>query len=261
MPETEVQMTESEIRVPTSDGEMTTFIVHPAGEGSWPVAVMYMDAMGYREQLKQNARRFAAHGYYCVAPDLFYRSGAGLTFSMEKLAAEGFDGPEGKRLKSVMAKIRPDLVVADTESIFAAVESDPAAGSGPRVCVGYCMGARLGLHVASALGDEVAAVAGIHPGALVTDEPDSPHHALAGVRGELYFAFAENDRSATPEIVDRFRGELERAGVRGVVERVPGTAHGYAMADLPAYHRDAAERHFERTLELWRRNLEQQVVH
>jgi carboxymethylenebutenolidase len=253
-------MTEREIHVPTSDGEMTTFIVHPDGAGPWPIAVVYMDAIGYREQLKQNARRFASHGYYCVAPDLFYRSGTGLTFSMERLAAEGFDGAEGRRLKSVTARIRPGLLVADTEAIFAAIESDPAAGSGPKVCVGYCMGARFALEVASALGDEFAAVAGIHPGALVTDQPDSPHHALAGVRGELYFAFAENDRSATPEIVDRFRDELERAGVRGVVERVPGTAHGFAMADLRAYHPDAAERHFERTLELWRRNLEQQVV-
>jgi carboxymethylenebutenolidase len=254
-------MTENEIRVPTRDGEMTTFIVHPDGEGPFPVAVMYMDAIGYREQLKDNARRFAAGGYYCVAPDLFYRSGSGLTFDMEKLAAEGFDGPEGRRLKGVMPGVRPDLVSADTEAIFAAIESDPAAGSGPKVCVGYCMGARFALYVASALADQFVAVAGIHPGALVTDQPDSPHHALAGVRGEVYFAFAENDRTATPELVDKFRAELERAGVQGVVERVPGAAHGYAMADLPAYQRDAAERHFERTLELWRRNLQQQVVH
>ena len=52
----------------------------------------------------------------------------------------------------------------------------------------------------------------------------------------------------------RFREEMERHGVNGVVERVPGAAHGFAMADLPVYDRDASERHFERTLELWRRN-------
>jgi hypothetical protein len=27
------------------------------------------------------------------------------------------------------------------------------------------------------------------------------------------------------------------------------------MADLPVYNRDAAERHFDVTLDLWRRNL------
>jgi carboxymethylenebutenolidase len=253
-------MTESEIGVPTADGEMTTFVAHPDGDGPFPVAVVYMDAIGYREALKDNARRFASHGYYCVAPDLFYRSGTGLTFDMEKLAAEGFEGEEGQRLRSVMAGVQSDKVVADTEAIFAAIESDPAAAPGPKVCVGYCMGARLALHLASARGDEIAAMAGIHPGALVTDQPDSPHHDVAGIRGEVYVAFAENDRTATPENVDRFREELERNEVRGVVERLPETAHGFAMADLPAYHRDAAERHFERTLELWRRALEQPVA-
>ncbi len=78
---------------------------------------------------------------------------------------------------------------------------------------------------------------------------------MSKVRGELYFAFAENDRTATPENVDEFRRELERNGVRGEVERLPGTTHGFAMADLPVYNREAAERHFERTLDLWRRNL------
>jgi carboxymethylenebutenolidase len=152
--------------------------------------------------------------------------------------------------------VTPDKVVEETRAIFAAIASDPAAGPGPKVCVGYCMGARLALHIASALPDEFVAAAGIHPGTLVTEQPDSPHRELAGVRGELYFAFAEIDRTATPESVDRFREELERQGVRGVVERLPGVTHGFAMADLPVYDREAAERHFERTLDLWRRNLQ-----
>jgi carboxymethylenebutenolidase len=253
-------MYETEIRVHTNDGEMTTFTVHPDGEASFPVAVLYMDGVGYREQVKENARRFATDGYFCVAPDLFYRAGDRLTFDMAKLTAEGFKGPEADRLMSIVASVTPERVVADTEAILAAIESDPAAGSGARVCVGYCMGARFALHVAAALPHEFVAAAGIHPGALVTEQADSPHHDLACVQGELYFAFAEIDQSATAEIVERFREELDRQGVRGVVERVPGVAHGFAMADLPVYDRDAAERHFERTLDLWRRNLSAEPV-
>ena len=115
------------------------------------------------------------------------------------------------------------------------------------------MGARFALHALSTMSGEFVAAACIHPGPLPTDE-------LAGVRGELYVAFAEIDRSATPEVVDRFRAEMEREGVRGTVERVPGAAHGFAMADLPVYDRDASERHFELTLELWRRNLSAEPV-
>jgi carboxymethylenebutenolidase len=253
-------MVESEIHVQTADGKMPVFVARPEGAGPFPVAMLYMDGIGYREQIKENARRFAADGYYCVAPDLFYRSGEGLTFDMGRLRAEGMGGPYGKRLMEVVSAVTPERALADTNAIFEAIESDPAAGAGAKVCVGYCMGARIALRAASALPDEFVAAAGIHPGALVTDEPGSPHHELAGVRGELYFAFAEIDHSATAEVVERFREELERQGVAGVVERLPGVAHGFAMADLPVYDRDACERHFQRTLELWRRNLSLQPL-
>ncbi len=250
-------MVEQEVRVATADGEMTVFTVHQDGDGPYPVAMLYMDGVGYREQVKQNARRFAADGYYVVAPDLFYRSGEKLSFDLSQMGDPDFRA----RLMEIVSRVRPEMVVADTEAIFAAIADDPAASPGPKVCVGYCMGARLALRVAAALPDEFVAAAGIHPGALVTDEPDSPHHDLASVRGELYFAFAENDQSATPEVVERFRHELTEQGVRGVVERLPGTSHGFAMADLPVYDHTAAEHHFEQTLELWRRNLAQEAIH
>ena len=250
-------MVEQEIRVPATDGEMTVFTAHPDGDRPYPVAVLYMDGVGYRDQVKKNARRFAADGYYCAAPDLFYRSGEKLSFDFSQMG----DPDYRDRLLQIVSSVRPELVVADTEAIFAAIADDPAASSGPKVCVGYCMGARFALHVAAALPDELVAAAGIHPGALVTDQPDSPHHDLASVRSELYFAFAETDQSATPELVERFHSELLRQGVKGVVERLPGTSHGFAMADLPVYDRGAAERHFEQTLELWRRNLAPQATH
>jgi carboxymethylenebutenolidase len=246
---------EREIRVRTADGEMTTFTVRPDGEGPFPAAMVFQDGVGYREQVKQNARRFAAAGYYCAAPDLFYRAGKGISFDFTKFASGGDD--ERERMMSIVRTVTPDRAVADTRAVLAEVARDPAAAKGPKVCVGYCMGARIALRVAAAMPDDFVAAAGIHPGALISDSDDSPHHDLADVRGELYFAFAEIDRSATPELVDRFRDEMRARGVRGSVERLPGVAHGFAMADLPVYDRDAAEHHFDRTLELWRRNLSQ----
>jgi carboxymethylenebutenolidase len=254
----ELDMREREIQIRREDGEMTTFVVHPDGGGPFSVAVLYMDGIGYREQVKENARRFAADGYYCVAPDLFYHAGKGVAFDMAKMmSGGGTDSPERQRMFGIVRSVTPARVVSDTRAILAEIESDPAAAPGPKVCVGYCMGARLALHVASVMPGEFVAAAGIHPGALVNDQPDSPHHELASVRGELYFAFAEQDRTATPESIDEFRRAMESNGVKGVVERLPGTSHGFAMADLPVYNPEAAERHFERTLELWRRSLQE----
>src|SRR5207244_9418454 len=99
-------MNEKEIRVTTTDGEMTVFVVHPGGDGPFPVAVVYMDAPGYREQVKENARRFAAGGYYCVAPDLFYRSGEKLTFDFA-------DESSRERRMAVIRSVKPEMVFRD----------------------------------------------------------------------------------------------------------------------------------------------------
>jgi carboxymethylenebutenolidase len=242
---------ESEIQVQTPDGVMATFVAHPDGDGPFPVAFLYQDGIGYREQIKENVRRFAADGYYCVAPDLFHRNGAKISFDPARTRT---DDAYRAELMRVISTVTPDTVIADTDAVLEAIAEDPAAAPGPKVCVGYCMGARVALHAAAARADEFVAAACIHPGMLKTDAPDSPHHDLANVRGELLVAFAEVDQSVTAEMVDDFRRELEEQGVDGVVERWPGT-HGFAMADLPVYDRAASERHFDRTLELWRRNL------
>jgi carboxymethylenebutenolidase len=247
-------MFETEIHVQTPAGQMTSFVSHPDSEGPFPVAVLFMDGVGYREQLKENAKRFAADGYYVVAPDLFYRSGEKLSFDFTRLG----DPAYREHLMNVVAAVTPERAMADTEAVLEAVAEDPAASAGPKVCVGYCMGARIALRAASTKASEFVAAAGIHPSALVSEGLESPHLELAKVRGELYFAFAEIDESATEDNVRHFRDELERLGVRGVVERVPGTRHGFAMADLPVFDRVAAERHFARTLDLWTRNLSQQ---
>lgn len=223
---------------------MTAFVVHPEGRGPFPVAVLFMDGVGYREQIKENARRFAAGGYFVVVPDLYHRMGEKLSFDMS----------QRDEMMAAARSVTPDGAMADTRAALAAATSDLAAARGPMVTVGYCLGARISLHAAAAMAGDVVAAAVIHPGALVTDHPDSPHHDLASVRGELYVAFAENDRTATAENVEQFRNEARRVGVRGEVERLPAT-HGFAMADLPVYDRAAAERHFERTLDLWGRNL------
>ncbi len=247
-------MSEREIRITTPDGEMPTFLIHPSEGGPFPVAILLMDGIGYREQIRENARRFSEAGYYVAAPDLFYRSGEGITIDMGKMMSGGEDNPERKRMMEVISSVTPQKVEGDVAAIVEHLKTDAKADTGSLVCVGYCMGARLALHEA-AVRDDVRAAAGIHPGALFTDKPDSPHKDLPTVRGQLYIAFAEQDHSATPESVDAFRGAMKDAGVQGKVERLPGTAHGFAMADLPVYNHDASEHHFEQTLDLWSRSL------
>ena len=66
-------MIEHHIDIPTADGAMNTFVVHPDEGGPFPVVLFYMDAPGKREELHDMARRLAAVGYFVVLPNLYYR--------------------------------------------------------------------------------------------------------------------------------------------------------------------------------------------
>src|SRR5207245_3997466 len=114
-------MEEKEIGVRTSDGTMTTFIAHPDGGGPFPVAMLFMDGVGYREQIKQNARRFASGGYYVVAPDLFYRAGDRIAFDFSSIASAVADSDARRRMVTVISTVTPDAAVSDTRAGVAEV--------------------------------------------------------------------------------------------------------------------------------------------
>jgi hypothetical protein len=68
-------MHDKSVEIPTRDGRMETFIIHPEQDGPFPAVVVYMDFWGMREELFDIARRIATVGYYCLVPDLYYRQG------------------------------------------------------------------------------------------------------------------------------------------------------------------------------------------
>ena len=68
-------MNERDVMVQTKYGRQASFAVCPDGSGPFPGVILYMDAPGTREELRNMARRIAKHGYFCLLPDLYYRLG------------------------------------------------------------------------------------------------------------------------------------------------------------------------------------------
>jgi carboxymethylenebutenolidase len=163
------------------------------------------------------------------------------------------DAPERKRMFGFMNSINIPLVMEDTKALLAYAATQSAANTKIVGTVGYCMSGRYAVNAATHFPDQVKAAASIYGTHLATDQSDSPHLAAGKTRAELYFACAETDIYAPAEIIEKVREGMK--GSKNEVEVYPGTHHGFAFPKRPVYHRDAAERHWERLLALYRRNL------
>ncbi|HKO72374.1 MAG TPA: dienelactone hydrolase family protein, partial [Bradyrhizobium sp.] len=155
----------------------------------------------------------------------------------------------------LMASINIPLVMEDTRALLDYAERQSAARADIVGTVGYCMSGRYAINAATHFPERVKAAASMYGTHLVTDEPDSPHLAARKAKAELYFGCAETDIYAPADIIEKLKQRMKDDRANGEVEIYPGTHHGFAFPKRPVYDRDAAERHWERLLALYRRNL------
>ena len=240
-------MIDHHLDIATADGQMNTFITHPEEGGPHPVVFFYMDAPGKREELHDMARRLGTAGYYVVLPNLYYR----WTREFDLITAP--NGETRERMFELMMGLGDRMVASDTEALFAHVDADPAADSSRIGCMGYCMSGPFSFAMACTFPERIRAAASVYGVRPFGDNSPAVH--ADRVRGELYFACAETDEYAPKEMIDQLEAHLATLDVRHRVEWYPGTHHGFAFPLRPVYDQPAAERHWERLHDLFRRTL------
>ena len=242
-------MIEKHLDIPTADGVMNSFVVHPEEGGSFPIVLFYMDAPGKREELHDMARRIATVGYYVVLPNLYYRKRREFTLLVRDEAgmAEMFE---------LMNHLTNGLAVRDTEAMLRFADTQPEADAQRVGAVGYCMSGPFVMAAAAAFPERIKGIAAIHGANLVTERDDSAHLMAPRIRCESYFACAEIDKWAPPEIVARLEAALQAGGTPHRIEWYPGVEHGFVFPKRAGiYNQPAAERHWERLFSLFGRTL------
>ena len=245
-------MIEEIVDINTEDGQMETFICRPERGGPFPAVFFLMDAHGIREELRDMACRLATVGYYVLLPNLYYRAGRDTIFGPDVLQ-EG--STEHTRMRAVRTKMTIPPVMRDIAAMFAFVDRQDAVTQGPVGCHGYCMSGPYALAAAARYPDRIAAAASFYGTWLVSDAEESPHRSLSQVNGEIYIACAEHDDLAPLPMVEELQGLFKQSGVAGDLELYPGVHHGFAFPQRWCYDKQAAERHWERLLALYRRRL------
>lgn len=253
-------MRERLVEVPTTQGRMETFIVHPEGGGPFPCIVLYMDVWGLREELYDLARKVAVVGYYCAVPDLLYRTGRhrheyrdGRDRTLSFLA---LTPDQQRRVLGPLEQHADDMTLQDTAALldFVGRPQEPVLTGGMGL-FGYCLGGRLGLKVAGRFADRFVASALMHPTMLVSDQPDSAHLSIPHLRGEVYFGFAGRDPWANPATVATVKAELQRAEVRSRVAVHENCDHGYALPDRDVFDKAAFNRDWEAIFPMFCRQI------
>ena len=242
-------MIERHLDIPTADGAMNSFVVHPDEGGPFPVVLFYMDAPGKREELHDMARRIAAVGYWVVLPNLYYRRSR--DYVLRERSEAGMAEMFGH-----MQSLDRRTTACDTAALLRFVDGQPQADATRIGALGYCMSGPIVVWAAADFPDRLRCIASIHGANMVTDHADSPHRLADRLRCESYFACAEIDQWAPPADIERLQAALAAAGTPHRIEWYPGAEHGFVFPDrVGAYDRDAAERHYERLFALFDRTL------
>ena len=244
-------MIETTLDIPTRDGAMETFIVRPE-RGEHPAIFFLMDAPGIREELRDMARRLASCGYCVLLPNLYYRAGHDTIYGADVLV---HGSAEHGRMRSVRTKMTIPPVMDDIAAMLAFITTQQGARRGRVGVHGYCMSGPYALAAAARFPARVAAAASFYGTWLVSDAVESPHLTLGQIRGEVHIACAEIDELAPLPMVAELRKLFEAAGSPGELELYPKVHHGFAFPGRKIYDKPAAERHWERLISLYARNL------
>lgn len=243
------------VDIPTPDGVADAYVTYPDDGAPHPGVLVYQDAFGLRPALERLADRIAAHGYTVVVPNLFYRAGRAPLFDLPDPIVMSERPNIFQEIMPLMMALTPEVVKSDSGAYLEWMAASDKIADGPVGLTGYCMGGRIVVYTAAAHPDRVAAGGAFHTGHLVLDDAASPHQVVDSITAEMYFGYADNDQSMTPEHIETFTKALDAAGVRHTSTIYEGAPHGYTQADTEAHHPEAAERHYRELFALLDRTI------
>jgi carboxymethylenebutenolidase len=241
-----------DVTIETKDGASSASFHVPTGERPWPAVIMYPDAGGLRDTMREMGDHLAELGYATLVPDFYYRHGGFAPFDMRSVFA---DQAERERIIAMVNSVSAEMAVRDARAYVGFLLSQQEVAGSAVGTTGYCMGGRLSLIVAGHLGNQVAAAASFHGGNIAAaEDAESPHRLAAGMAAQVYVAGATDDASFPPEQRDRLDEALTEAGVQHTIETY-AAAHGFAVSDNATYDPAAAQRHWDTTASFFGRAL------
>jgi len=187
---------------------------------------------GYDEATKEIARRFAAHGYAALMPNLYHREAPGAEPDDAAAVARANGGVPDERL------------VGDVAGAMQYLRALPGS-NGKIASIGYCSGGRQSLLAGCQL--DLDAVIDCYGAYVAVDSPaESPLRVKAlldqvsGLRGPVLGLFGADDQYPSPEQTAALEAALTAAGKTFTFRTYEGAGHAFFNVDRPSFRPDVA---------------------
>jgi carboxymethylenebutenolidase len=258
-----MKVVEEDVSITTPDGTCDAAFIHPAS-GAHPGVVIWPDAFGLRPSFRAMAKRLAAEGYSVLVPNPFYRKAKAPVFTEAEMGNFNFQNQADRaKLGPLMGSINAaGAAEKDAVAFVAFLDKQKSVNKAKKIGTqGYCMGGPLVVRTCAAAADRVGAGGSFHGGALVTDQPDSPHLLAPKIKGRMYFGIASNDDMRQPDQKTKLKEAFAVAHVAAEIEVYSESLHGWCVTDMPKqdgkpiYNKADAERAWGKLLALYKTGL------
>ncbi len=207
---------------------LRAWLAHPDDVESPPGVMLYIEAFGVNEHMRNVADRYARAGYAAIVPDIYH----GVTADYGDM-----DTALGALKKLDDAQIVKESAMALDALEQAGVGSPPAA-------VGFCLGGRLAFLAGLELGERLSAVVSYYGGGIGAEKDRFGRAILIERAAEfvppVLLHYGGQDGSIPPAEHGRIAAALSEAGKRYIMSVYPQAGHGFDCNARQSYDAEAS---------------------
>ena len=243
--------------------DMATYVSQPNDPGRRPAVIVIQEVFGINSNIQAIADRFAAAGYFAVAPALFHREDTtgGIRGTNPVFAYAGVGGtpPDPAALEGrtkAVGNWRDEEIILDINTTISWLKRHPRVQGDSFGIVGFCAGGRITYLAASSCPGIGAAVNFYGGNTMVSwGGGTTPFDRTPNIKCPVMGNFGETDANPTVDDVRKIEAELQKYNKVYDFKIYPDAGHGFICDERGDYREAAAEDAWERTLGWFQKHL------
>ena len=236
--------------------DMNTYVSQPNEPGRHPAVIVIQEVFGVNSNIQSITDRFAAEGYFAVAPALFHREDTNEEVRGTNPVYGYGNAPDLEQRQQAVGNWRDDEIILDINTTIEWLLRHPRVIGDKIGIVGFCAGGRITYLAASSCPGLSAAVP-FYSGNTMRGWGDgpTPFDRTANIKCPVMGNFGEDDQNPTVDDVAKIEAELKKHGKVYDFKTYPGAGHGFFCDERADYREAAAKDAWTRTLGWFAKHL------